>query len=169
MGRPARKITIPTSSEAQPSPIFLLSNGRAVASDDEVLAELKKIRELLTPASAPPAPPAPKGIVAEFKAFLSTYKVLGLAVAFILGLYLGQLVQGLVNDLIMPVVGLATGSTGTVMQCGQPPSGPFVPPWQCISAGPFLVGQFLGTLITFIIVAFVIFLIVKIAKRYKID
>ena len=140
-----------------------------MASDDEILAELQKIRELLTPKPAPPAPPAPKGLPAEFKTFLQNYKVLGLAVAFILGLYLGQLVQGLVNDLIMPIIGLATGSTGASMQCGTPPSGPYVPAWQCITAGPFLVGQFIGTVLTFIVVAFVIFLIVKIAKRYHID
>jgi large conductance mechanosensitive channel len=139
-----------------------------MSGDAEILEELKKIRELLTPKPAPP-PPASKGLVAEFKTFLSQYKVLGLAVAFILGLYLGQLVQGLVNDLIMPIVGFATGSTGSAMQCGTPPAGPFVPPWQCITVGPFLVGQFTGTLITFLIVAFVIFLIVKIAKRYKIE
>ena len=138
-------------------------------SDDEMLAELRKIRELLTPAPPAPSPPKPKGIPAEFKSFLSQYKVLGLAVAFILGLYLGQLVQGLVNDIIMPIVGYATGSTGAAIQCGTPAAGPFVPPWQCITFGPFLVGQFLGTVITFVIVAFVIFLIVKIAKRYKID
>ncbi len=137
-----------------------------MASDAEILAELQKIRELLTPKPAPPAQ-APKGLSAEFKAFLQNYKVLGLAVAFILGLYLGQLVQGLVNDLIMPVISIATGSTGPQMQCGG--VGPFVPAWQCLTAGPFLLGQFLGTLLTFIVVAFVIFLIVKIAKRYKID
>jgi large conductance mechanosensitive channel len=134
-----------------------------------MLEELRKIRELLTPKPPAPAPPPPKGLSAEFKNFISQYKVLGLAVAFILGLYLGQLVQGLVNDLIMPVVGLATGSTGSNIQCGTPPSGPSVPAWQCITAGPFLVGQFLGTVITFVIVAFVIFLIVKVAKRYKIE
>jgi len=138
-------------------------------TDEEILDELKKIRELLTPKPAPPAPPAPKGLTAEFKDFLSQYKVLGLAVAFILGLYLGQLVQGLVNDLIMPVVGFATGSTGAAIQCGTPPAGPFVPPWQCITVGPFLIGQFLGVVLTFVIVAFVIFLIVKMAKRYKIQ
>lgn len=107
-------------------------------------------------------------MVKEFRAFLEQYKVLGLAVAFILGLYLGQLVQGLVNDLIMPIVGFATGSTGAAIQCGTPPSGPFVPPWQCITVGPFLIGAFLGVLLTFIIVALVIFLIVKMASRYNI-
>jgi large conductance mechanosensitive channel len=138
-----------------------------VSSNEEILAELRKIRELLTPVPSPPAPPAPRGLSAEFKAFLSQYKVLGLAVAFILGLYLGQLVQGLVNDMIMPVVSLATGSAGPEIACA--PGGAVVPAWQCIAAGPFLIGQFSGTLITFIVVALVIFLIVKIAKRSKID
>lgn len=141
-----------------------------MSSNAEMLEELRKIRELLTPKPAPSTPPPPKGLAAEFKMFLSEYKVLGLAVAFILGLYLGQLVQGLVNDLVMPVVSIAMGSvSSTPVQCGQPPTGPFVPAWQCIQVGPFLIGQFLGTVITFIIVALVIFLIVKLAKRYKID
>ena len=61
--------------------------------DEQILAELREIKRLLTP--APPAPPAaPKGLIEEFKMFLSQYKVLGLAVAFILGVYLGALVQG---------------------------------------------------------------------------
>lgn len=137
-----------------------------MSSNADILAELEKIRELLTPKPAPPAP-APKGLSAEFKAFLSQYKVLGLAVAFILGLYLGQLVQGLVNDLVMPIISLATGSVGPTKACNG--SAVPVPAWQCIAAGPFLIGQFLGTLLTFIIVAFVIFLIVKMAKRYKIE
>ena len=86
----------------------------AVSSNEEMLAELRKIRELLTQAPPPPPPPAPKGISAEFKAFLSTYKVLGLAVAFILGLYLGMLVQALVKDLILPVIGIPLSSVGNL-------------------------------------------------------
>ncbi len=132
--------------------------GIAVASDSEILTELQKIRELLTPKPAPPAPPAPKGFSAEFKSFLQNYKVLGLAVAFILGVYLGGLVQALVKDLILPVIGIALSgignlSTYTVKFMNQ----------------DFQIGDFLIALITFLIVALVIFLIVKIAKRYHID
>jgi len=119
-----------------------------------MLAELRKIRELLTPASPPPTPPPPKGVAAEFKAFLSQYKVLGLAVAFILGIYLGALVKSLVSDIVLPIVALA------------------LPPNTNINSymlGPFGVGDFANSVLTFIIVAFVIFLIVKIAKRYKIE
>lgn len=124
-----------------------------MAQDEEVLAELKKIRELLTKPPAPPAPPKPKGLAAEFKAFLSEYKVLGLAVAFILGLYLGALVKALVGDLILPIVTFA------------------LPPGTDINTymvGPFGVGDFANAALTFVIVALVIFLIVRMANRYKI-
>lgn len=129
-----------------------------MASDDAVLAELQKIRELLTPKPAPPAPPEPKGISAEFKAFLKNYKVLGLAVAFILGVYLGGLVQALVKDLLLPVIGIPLSSVGDLSTYKI-----------TFAAQQFLIGDFLVAVITFIIVAIVIFLIVKVAKRYKID
>ena len=120
-------------------------------TDDEVLEELRKIRELLT---KPPDPPKPKGMAQEFKAFLESYKVLGLAVAFILGLYLGNLVKALVSDLIMPVVSYA------------------LPPNTDINTymvGPFGIGDFTNSVLTFVIVAFVIFMIVKLANRYNIS
>jgi large conductance mechanosensitive channel len=129
-----------------------------VSSNEEMLDELKKIRELLTPAPKPPAPPAPKGISQEFKAFFSEYKVLGLAVAFILGVYLGALVQALVKDLILPVVGIPLSAVGDLTTLAYPFAGQ-----------TFHVGDFLIAVITFIIVVLVIFLIVKMGKRYKLD
>ena len=129
-----------------------------MASDAEILAELQKIRELLTPKPAPPPPPEPKGFSAEFKAFLTNYKVLGLAVAFILGVYLGGLVQALVKDLLLPVIGIPLSSIGDLS------SYVFT-----FDNQQFKIGDFLVAVITFIIVALVVFLIVKIAKRYHID
>ena len=129
-----------------------------MSSNEEMLAELRKIRELLTQAPPPPPPPAPKGISAEFKAFLSTYKVLGLAVAFILGLYLGALVQALVKDMILPVIGIPLSKVGNLSTLTT-----------SFDGQTFGIGDFLTAVITFIIVAFVIFLTVKVAKRYKID
>ncbi|HUK80386.1 MAG TPA: MscL family protein [Nitrososphaerales archaeon] len=126
-----------------------------MASDAEMLAELQKIRELLTPK---PAPPAPSGLSAEFKAFLQNYKVLGLAVAFILGVYLGGLVQALVKDLLLPVIGIALSGIGNLSTYTVP-----------FANQSFQIGDFLIALITFLIVALVIFLIVKIAKHYQID
>jgi hypothetical protein len=59
-----------------------------MTKEDEMLKELQKIRELLASKPAPPPPP-PKGLWNEFKNFLEQYKVMGLAVAFIMGVYLG--------------------------------------------------------------------------------
>ena len=128
-----------------------------MAKDDEMLEELRKIRALLEPKPAPAAP-APKGMWAEFKDFVSKYKVMGLAVAFIIGLYLGAVVQSLVTDLLLPAIGLAIPglsdlSTYSVM----------------VGAQTFGIGNFLAALITFIIVAFVIFIVVKITKKWGVE
>jgi large conductance mechanosensitive channel len=125
-----------------------------MSTDQKMLDELKRIRELLEPKPAPSTPPAPKGMWPEFKDFLSKYKVFGLAVAFILGLYLGGLVQALVKDLLLPAIGLLIPGMNNLAT---------------YEAGPFTIGDFLVALITFIIVALVIFLVVKIVKRWGVE
>ena len=126
-----------------------------MTTDEEMLAELKKIREALEKA---PPPQPPKGLWNEFKDFLKSYKVLGLAVAFVIGLYLGALVQALVKDFIMPAIGLAIPGLANLATYAV-----------MVTKQSFGVGDFLVALITFIIVALIVFLIVKIAKRWKID
>jgi large conductance mechanosensitive channel len=126
--------------------------------DDEILEELRRIRTLLEPKPAPPAPPPKKGLWNEFMDFLSKYRVMGLAVAFIIGVYLGGLVQALVKDLILPIIGLIIPGLGDLAT------------YEITFAQQiFRVGDFLAALITFIIVAFVIFLIVKITKKWGIE
>lgn len=61
-------------------------------SDKEILSELVKIRELLEPKPAPPAPEKPKGFANEFMAFINKHGIVGVAIAFIIG--------GAVKDLI---------------------------------------------------------------------
>ena len=122
---------------------------------DAVLQELKKISALLEPK---PAPAPPKGMKNEFIDFISKYKVMGLAVAFILGLYLGAVVQALVKDLIMPIIGLAFPSLGNLSTLVE-----------TVGKQVFSIGDFMVAVITFVIVAFVIFLIVKMTKRFGID
>ena len=127
-------------------------------NDEKMLEELKKIRMLLEPKPAAPSPPPPKGVWAEFKDFIGKYKVMGLAIAFIIGVYLGLLVQSLVKDLLLPAIGLVIPglsdlATYAVVAMNQ----------------SFGVGNFLVALITFVIVAFVAFLLVKISKRWRMD
>jgi large conductance mechanosensitive channel len=126
-----------------------------MSKEDKMLEELTKIRELLTPK---PTPPPPKGMWNEFMDFISKYKVMGLAVAFIIGLYLGALIQSLVADLIMPIIGLALPGLGNLATYTI-----------TVSSQDFGIGSFLVALITFIIVAFVIFILVKITKRWGIE
>ncbi len=144
-----------------------------MSSDQKMLEKLEQIRQLLEPKPAAPTPPPPKGLWNEFKDFLGKYKVLGLAIAFIMGVYLGGLVQSLVKDLLLPAIGLAIPGLGnlatwkipvpetTLDATGNPPIGYT---GQLFGAGPFLVA-----LITFIIVALVIFLIVKITKKWGME
>jgi len=122
--------------------------------DSEILEELKKIREALAPTPPPEEPAKKKNMIQEFKDFIMKYKVLGLAVAFIMGIYLGALVQSLVDNLVMPIVEFFT------------PAG-FQ--WELFTLGPFRVGAFIGDLITFIIVAIVIFLIVKYTAKLGLE
>ena len=126
-----------------------------MTTDDEILAELKKIREAVEKA---PPPTPPKGVWNEFKDFLSSYKVLGLAVAFVLGVYLGALVKALVADFIMPLLGLAIPGLSNLATYVV-----------TVSKQSFGIGDFLVALITFVFVALVVFIIVKVAKKWKID
>ncbi|MFW9935625.1 MAG: MscL family protein [Candidatus Thorarchaeota archaeon] len=117
-----------------------------MSTNEQMLEELKKIREALVPPPSPP--PEKKNLWEEFKEFLDQYKVLGLAVAFIMGIYLGRLVQQLVSSFITPILSLIFVSIG----------------WESTLIG-FTPTLFIQELITFIIVAFVIFIIVKLTKR----
>jgi large conductance mechanosensitive channel len=121
-----------------------------LSKDDQILEELKQIREALVP--PPPPPPEKKGLWQEFKDFLDQYKVMGLAVAFIMALYLGRLVQQLVNSFITPILSLVFVSIG----------------WESTLIG-FTPTLFIQELITFIIVAFVIFILVKLTKRLGLE
>ena len=123
--------------------------------EDEMLVELKKISAALEKA---PPPEPPHGLWNEFKDFLSKYKILGLAVAFILALYLGTLVQSLVKGFIIPLLGLVI--PGMTNLAGYSIT---------FMSQSFLVGDFLVALITFIIVAFIAFIVVKVAKKWRID
>jgi large conductance mechanosensitive channel len=93
--------------------------------------------------------PTPKGFIDEFTEFLLKYQVIGLAVAFIIGAAATKMVTATVTDIIMPIIAVLI------------PGGDWRT--QVVQAGPvkFLVGDFVGSLIDFIIIALVVFLVVK--------
>jgi large conductance mechanosensitive channel len=123
--------------------------------ESDIIEELKKIREAVTPKPMP-AEPKPVGMIAEFKEFLGKAGVLGLAIGFIFGAAIGKVVSALVQDLIMPIPGaLVVGGEWRKAIISIP-----------IGNGMnFGIGDFIGTVIDFLIIALVIFIIAKYAKR----
>ncbi|MDO9538276.1 MAG: MscL family protein [Thermoplasmata archaeon] len=119
----------------------------------EMLEEMKKIRELLTPK---PAAEGRTGMVGEFLDFVGKYKILGLAVAFVIGMYLGEVVKGLVTGLLMPLITAILEP----MMGGDSLVGSFE---------PYKPGLFIMALITFAIVCLVVFIVMKVAKKWNVE
>ncbi len=91
----------------------------------------------------------------EFKAFIMRGNVLDLAIAVVIGGAFGKIVGSLVNDIIMPLIGLVTGGVNFSERSST--IGQAVITW----------GVFVQTVIDFLIVALVIFIIVKTANKLK--
>jgi large conductance mechanosensitive channel len=115
---------------------------------EKMLEELQKIRAAVEPKPAPPPAP-PKGFREEFMAFLNKYGILGLAIAFIIGGAAGRLVTALVSDILMPVITF------------------FVPggDWRNskLVLGPItlMIGDFFGAIVDFIIIALVVYFLMR--------
>ena len=106
-------------------------------------------------------------MIKEFKAFIDRGNLLQLAVAFILGVAFAAVITSLVNDIIMPAIGYALGgvdftSLFAVIKEGDP-AGPYNTVAQAKEAGAVTInyGIFINTIIVFIIVALVLFFLVK--------
>jgi large conductance mechanosensitive channel len=91
----------------------------------------------------------------EFKAFIMRGNVLDLAAAVIIAVAFGKIVASLVNDIIMPIVGLVLGGIN------------FSELSITVGSAEIKWGAFVQTTVEFLIVAFVIFLIVRTANSLK--
>ena len=116
---------------------------------EAILRELQKIREAVEPKPAPPAPPAPSGFRAEFMAFLNKYGIIGLAIAFIIGGAAGALVSALVSDILMPIITFFI------------PGGGWREAIWMIGPIQLSIGHFVGTLIDFLVIALVVYVLMK--------
>jgi large conductance mechanosensitive channel len=107
------------------------------------------------------------GMVSEFKEFISKGNVLDLAVGVVIGAAFGRIVTALVDGIVMPIVGAALGGVS-------------VSDWKYVmkpetvdAAGAKVAevavqyGMFIQTLIDFLIIAFVIFLVIKAYNRMR--
>jgi large conductance mechanosensitive channel len=105
----------------------------------------------------------------DFKAFVMKGNVLDLAVAVIIGAAFGAIVTSLVNDVLMPPIGLLMGGVDFkdlfIPLNGQ--SYPTLAAAKTAAAPVIAYGQFMNTVINFLIIAFVIFLIVRSASKLQ--
>ncbi len=112
-------------------------------------------------------------MISDFRTFIARGNVLDLAVGVIIGAAFGKIVSSLTDDIIMPVIGLATGGadfTSKFIVLGAVPAnytGSLSDYVALKKAGVALLGygSFLNAVINFVILAFVIFLIVRQAAK----
>ena len=110
----------------------------------------------------------------EFKAFIMRGNVLDLAVGIIIGAAFGTIVKSLVDDVIMPPIGLALGNVDfsnlfVLLKEGAKAAPPYASLADAKAAGAVTInyGQFINNVVTFIIVAFAVFLLVRAANRLR--
>jgi large conductance mechanosensitive channel len=110
----------------------------------------------------------------EFKAFAMRGNVLDLAVGIIIGGAFGTIVKSLVDDVIMPPIGLALGNVDftnlfVLLKEGAKAPAPYSTLAEAQGAGAVTVnyGLFVNSIITFLIIAFAVFMIVRAANRMK--
>lgn len=108
-----------------------------------------------------------KSIAGEFREFIARGSVVDMAVGIAVGAAFGAIAQSLVNDVIMPVVGLLLGNADfadlfVVLKAGTEP-GPYVSlqTAQEVGAVTLNYGLFLNSIVTFLIIAAAIFLLVS--------
>ena len=105
------------------------------------------------------------GMVSEFKEFIARGNVVDLAVGVVIGAAFGKIVTAFVDKIIMPPIGLLVGGVDfskwawTLKEATVDAAGKEVP---AVAIG---IGEFLNTVIQFVIVAFAIFLLVKPGTR----
>lgn len=108
------------------------------------------------------------GMISEFKEFISRGNVVDLAVGVVIGAAFGKIVSSLVDGIVMPLVGLATGGVKfgdlavTLREAQVDAAGTEIAPALLLNYGAFL-----QTLIDFLIIAFAIFVFLKAYNRVR--
>ena len=110
------------------------------------------------------------GFIKEFKEFAMKGNVMDMAVGVIIGGAFGKIVTSLVNDVIMPLVSLATGGidfTNLFVNLSDDVKYKTLAEAQEAGASVFAYGTFIQNIIDFIIIAFCIFLMIKGMNKLK--
>ena len=105
----------------------------------------------------------------EFREFIARGNVMDLAVGIIIGAAFTAIVNSLVNDLINPLIGIITGGTdfSNLFIAFSTESFPTVAAAEAAGAAVFRYGAFLTAVINFLIIAWVVFLLVKGVNRLR--
>jgi len=112
------------------------------------------------------------GLVTEFREFAVKGNVVDLAVGVIIGAAFGKIVDSLVADIIMPIVGAVFGKldfSSLFVVLGTPPAGTAMTLDALKKAGiPVLAyGNFITIAVNFVILAFIIFMMVRMVNRLR--
>jgi len=110
----------------------------------------------------------------EFREFIAKGNVMDLAVGVIIGAAFQRIVDSLVTDVVMPVVGMVTGGTDfsnmfIVLQDGANAAAPYASLADARAAGAavFAYGAFITQVVQFLILAWVVFMMVKAVNRMR--
>jgi len=110
----------------------------------------------------------------EFKEFAMRGNVVDMAVGIIIGAAFGTIVKSLVADVIMPPIGLALGNVDfanlfIILKSGAETAGPYASLADAQAAGAVTLnyGTFINTIISFIIVAFAVFMLIRSINKLK--
>jgi large conductance mechanosensitive channel len=112
-------------------------------------------------------------LVKDFKAFAMRGNVVDMAVGIIIGGAFGTIVKSLVDDVLMPPIGLLIGNVDFsnlyVVVKGGDPAGPYATLADAKEAGAVAIayGQFVNAMVSFLIVAFAVFLLVRAMMRLQ--
>ncbi|PZO67849.1 MAG: large conductance mechanosensitive channel protein MscL [Paracoccus denitrificans] len=110
-------------------------------------------------------------MIKEFRDFIARGNVMDMAVGIIIGAAFTAIVTSLVGDLINPIIGIITGGTDFsskyVVLSGTAPEGAGLQAARDAGANVFAYGSFLSAVINFLIIAFVVFLLVKGVNKIK--
>jgi len=110
----------------------------------------------------------------EFKEFAMRGNVIDMAVGIVIGAAFGTIVKSLVSDIIMPPIGLLLGKVDfsnlfAVLKQGEAAAGPYASLADAQAAGAVTInyGVFINTLISFIVIAFAIFMVIRSMNKLK--
>ena len=110
-------------------------------------------------------------MIQEFKDFIAKGNVMDMAVGIIIGAAFTAIVTSMVDDLINPIIGLFTGgvdfTNNYAVLSGDVPAAASLEQAREAGASVFAYGSFLMAVINFFIIAFVVFILVKMVNRVK--